>query len=421
MENRRVLIDDAADEPALGFQTYAQALAAMIQQSSPHFAIGIFGDWGYGKTTLLHAIEREVAADPTVITVWFNPWQYEREEHLIVPLLDTLHDALVGWAVDQARDPTLRDRAVKTASIIGKVARAILIGLKIKAGAPGAGLEFEPGKAITDWEQQQPKEAAEEPQSFYYSSFKILRETLSKFAEGGRQRIVIFVDDLDRCLPENALQVLDSIKIVFDFEGIVFVVGLDLSVVERAIDAKYQSSYTADDKSRIRGTEYIKKIFQIPFTLPPIAPVQLLDFFAATFRSISISPDQREDMQMRVTRHFEFLITDAGINPRDVKRYINAYTLQQQIRPHLNPDVVLCLQTISFRTDWEDAYEAFLAEPEIFIDAIRRQLNGEQTAVVSLWPNLDIPRAAARSAVYKGGSLLGLTVVRVFAGYAVFL
>src|SRR5262249_514586 len=153
------------------------------------------------------------------------------EEHLIVPLLDTLRDELVNWADKPAREPPLRDRAVKAASVIARVTHAILVGLRIRAGIPGANLEFDPSKAMDDW-RQEPKGSAEQPQSFYYGSFKAVQESLIQFGERGRQRIVIFVDDLDRCLPESALQVLDSIKIVFDFEGIVFVVGLDWSVVE---------------------------------------------------------------------------------------------------------------------------------------------------------------------------------------------
>ena len=67
---------------------------------------------------------------------------------------------------------------------------------------------------------------------------------------------------------------------------------------------------------------------------------------------------------------------------------------------------MLSLQTIAFRPDWEDAYEAFLAEPEVFIDAVRRQLNGEQNAVVTLWPSLDIPASLLQYLDSSGKPLL---------------
>jgi hypothetical protein len=77
-----------------------------------------------------------------------------------------------------------------------------------------------------------------------------------------------------------------------------------------------------------------------------------------------------------------------GVNPREIKRYVNAYTLQRKTRPALDAEVVLCMQTLAFRTDWEDAYEVLLAEREVFTDAVLRQLDGTPAAVENLWPEL---------------------------------
>jgi KAP family P-loop domain len=421
MNDFRILLDDPAEQPVLGFPDYALAFAGIIRESDPRFGIGIFGDWGSGKTTLMGAIQRLLSTDETIVTVWFNAWRYEREEHLIVPLLDTLREALVEWAKEEDRDPSLRDRAFKAASTVARAARAILVGLTVTARVPGLPgspeLAFDASKAIADW-RQTPQEAAEQAQSFYHVSFRALQESLAQFVEQGRQRIVVFVDDLDRCLPLNALEVLESMKLFFDFQGFVFVVGLDQNAVEHAIEQKYRvdggTSYgdavveairvslrsgqgEADDRraavpirqadAPIKGSEYIKKLFQVPFTLPPIS-AQQLDEFLGSLYSANMSDGQRGDLQDRVRLHLDYLITESGVNPREVKRYVNAYTLTIKSRPYLNPDVVLGLQTMAFRADWEDAYETLLAEREVFTDAVKRQLAGERSAVENLWPHL---------------------------------
>src|SRR5437773_870127 len=90
----RVLLDDPASQPAGGFNAYARALADIVVHSPPRFAIGIFGSWGSGKTTLMKAIGHALDDTPQVVQVEFNAWRYEREEHLIVPMLDTLREAL---------------------------------------------------------------------------------------------------------------------------------------------------------------------------------------------------------------------------------------------------------------------------------------------------------------------------------------
>lgn len=63
-----VLIDEAATSPQLGFVDYASALADIISSSTPEFAIGIFGSWGTGKTTLMRQIETVLRGDDRVVT-----------------------------------------------------------------------------------------------------------------------------------------------------------------------------------------------------------------------------------------------------------------------------------------------------------------------------------------------------------------
>src|ERR1043166_2948298 len=97
----KLLLEVPSKQPALGFSTTAQALARIVMESDPQFAIGIFGGWGSGKTTLMRAIEGDL--DSThAIPVQFSAWRYEKEEHLIVPLLDTIREALVVWSEERS-------------------------------------------------------------------------------------------------------------------------------------------------------------------------------------------------------------------------------------------------------------------------------------------------------------------------------
>src|SRR6185436_907837 len=80
----------------------------------------------------------------------------------------------------------------------------------------------------------------------------------------GAGRMVVFVDDLDRCLPEKAIEVLEAIKVFLDVEGCVFVLGLDHQVIARGIKAKYK------DRDVVDGNLYLEKIIQLPFQIPPV-------------------------------------------------------------------------------------------------------------------------------------------------------
>jgi hypothetical protein len=211
--------------------------------SKAQFAIGNFGDRGLGKTTLMRAIQQQqldVRAD--VVTVWFNAWRYEKEPHLIIPLLDTLREELVARAESPQVSPDDAGLARRAAVAIGRAGKALLAGVTLSAGLPGLGVTLEPGKVLADLQAgpQEPGEAL----SFYHVGFNLLRHAINEFSQQGARRVDVFVDDLDRCLPENALDVLESMKLFFDMEGFVFVAGLDQSVVERAVALKYPANST---------------------------------------------------------------------------------------------------------------------------------------------------------------------------------
>jgi predicted KAP-like P-loop ATPase len=126
---------------------------------------------------------------------------------------------------------------------------------------------------------------------------------------------VVFVDDLDRCLPASAPEVLESMKLFFDLQGFVFVVGLDRQVVERAIEAKYRPPQAGADggagEAPVKGSEYIKKMFQVPFVLPPVSPLQL-DEFLRSLDQAGLPDGQREDLRRRVRPHLSFVVTEAA-------------------------------------------------------------------------------------------------------------
>jgi tRNA A-37 threonylcarbamoyl transferase component Bud32 len=121
-------------------------------------------------------------------------------------------------------------------------------------------------------------------------------------------RVVVFIDDLDRCEPDKALQLLDVIKIFLDAPRCVFVLGLDLGVIQKALERKYPQDEAAQ-------REYLSKIIQLPFHLPPPTKADLatyLDQLDVRF------PDQRCG---------EVFLGAVAQNPREIKRLINTYSL----------------------------------------------------------------------------------------------
>lgn len=358
----KVLLDEPTPNLGLGFGDYAIALAEMILHSRAEFAVGIFGDWGSGKTTLMQAVRRRLAGDDRVVTVCFNAWRYEKDPHMVIPLLDVLRDALRD--ADRAgAAPWARDAAVA----VGRAGRALLAGVKLSVDAvPGFKIDFEPSKVI----ETASKSDSKGPLSFYHAGFAQLQRAIADISAGGARRVVIFVDDLDRCLPTSALEMLESMKLLFGVEGCVFVVALDQQIVDKAIAVKYGAT------AEVSGAEYVKKIFQVPFTLPRTGISQLPGYLDVIEAAAGFGETQLADFRDHVRPHFRYLADEGAINPREVKLLINTYVLQLKVLwprlcDDLDPDVVLALLCMNFRPDWRPYHDQLTAEPQIVQPLLR--------------------------------------------------
>ncbi|MGH2549921.1 MAG: KAP family P-loop NTPase fold protein [Thermomicrobiales bacterium] len=382
-----ILLDDPAQTPGLGFNAYAEALAGIVAHSRAEFAVGIFGSWGSGKTTLMRAIKKRLEIHDDIVTVWFTAWRYEKEPHLIVPLLDVLREELEQRAAAEPTDQDDKSATRKAAVAIARAGRAFLAGVKLSAKVPGLEGSWEPSKTIEALKSSEVK--ASDPLSFYHAAFVLLRNAICDFSAGGARRIVVFVDDLDRCLPANALDVLESMKLFFDVEGFVFVVGLDQEIAELAVLHKYADQGSAPDSSPVSGNDYIKKIFQVPFGLPRIGTEQLQEYLNSVARNADFDADQANDFDANVRRHLDFLSGDSTVNPREVKRLINTYVLQlkmlgARLAVPVEPNVALALQCLSFRPDWRELYNRLAADPQLFQKRLRSALNDHE-APDSVW------------------------------------
>ena len=400
---QKILLDAPTDRPALGYKDIATAFAGIIADSHPNFAIGIFGGWGSGKTTLMGAIKSELP-EKGILTVDFNAWRFEREPQLLVPLLDTIRGALADRAAalakkslaDGGKVPDTADKLWKIAGRVGRVVKALATGLSGSVGIPGAvTINYDADAAIKAFqalaapESDGPSSGQEDiaPKSLYVAAFGELQAAFEGLAGAGVTRIVIFVDDLDRCLPVNALDVLESMKLFFDLPGFIFVIGLDESVIDSAIATKITATMasaraTAADnatvaepvRSRQLGREYAKKIFQVPYTLPVIRPMQLDSLLRSMYAGTGITDDELDKLSKLVLPYLEAIAVQRRVNPREVKRFVNSFTLQTLIHPNdeLKPKAILALQTIAFRPDWQPWYDAVDTNPNGFLRAIEK-------------------------------------------------
>jgi formylglycine-generating enzyme required for sulfatase activity len=356
-----ILDDLPTGEDALDFEPYVDALADILLDPATHtpLTLGVFGSWGSGKTSLMTMLRDRVAggeeqtATPRHRTVWFNAWKYNQEDALWrallllllddleqllgadppppvegepppEKLLDLLREALyheTAWSEKGARRPDWGQALSAGAGLAFNLLLAgplqtLLAKEAIEEAKKGFG-KGEPlgqlGKLLGAFRREELTHYQAQLRSLeqFQRNFERLVEALLRRPGQAPRRLVVFVDDLDRCLPQKAVQVLEAIKLFLDVRGCIFVLGLDDEAVENAVRAHYHGE--------VKAREYLEKIIQLPFILPPIEDEPMRAYVQSLAPAL---PDPR---------CAEVFSQGLAPNPRQVKRTLNIFLLLSRL------------------------------------------------------------------------------------------
>lgn len=342
----QIIIDDPAEEDALDFQRYSQNLANIIRATKPKFAVGIFGKWGTGKTTLMRMIEKELDKDSEkILTVWFDAWRYEREKYLaIIPFLRQIKITLEKERTKNKKSTRwdiVRDGLEKTFTAFIEST-----DLSIAAVGSPASASISLQRFISSFKSKGSAHIEGEQLQFHEHVTDYLKNALDVLErQNPGSRIVVFVDDLDRCTPEKALEVLESIKAFFDIEGIVYVIGMDSDSIDHIVEQKYGKD------SKIKGIDYLQKIVQLPFQIPIWKPE---DISGSLDKIISKGLEDSELVyQFKRDDRKSLIVKAIEPNPRQVKRFINNIILAKAVfGEDVDYDKLIAVQALNFRREW---------------------------------------------------------------------
>jgi hypothetical protein len=360
-----IVADVPSDDPRLGFENYADALAAAVRGGVPaQFTLGIYGPWGSGKSSLLNALRVRLDGDDDVIPVFFDAWRYQKSEHIIVPLMHSIYSA----------GARRRDQGLVRS--IGRALVSLAASLKFKLGP----VEFDLSGAEEAFRVQQ--SALDALDAAFERPFADMAN-ISR--ELGTRRIVVLIDDLDRCSPAKVVDVLEAINLVMDVRGFVFVLALDYDVLVEAVRIRYPHT---------SGHVFIEKMVQVPFRVPRLvlARESFLADLVPQWRSAS------RGLGRDFAGHAYDVATIAlDANPRQIKRFLNSVLVISRVAESAQ---------VSFRgSDLAGLVGLQLRWPEQYQDLADSVSAGDADAVGSLATNLEDDSALARyiDRFFRGG------------------
>jgi hypothetical protein len=385
-------IDTPIDDPAndlLNIDQQAQALAQYIRQHEEQlpFTVGVFGEWGEGKTTLVGLLYRHLcklagAENHEPLFIAFSAWPYTtsdklwralileiaqvlygrkksgiatdktkvpqrespRQESVRIGWLTTITTFLAGDAIvlrDNAPDPDSYEELVRqldetdygaieqrnaqmqvdpdaamSAVITGTL--AVLSTMSPLVAGLRSLFRMESSTSVSELAQKTTNQSTREAISSLARFQAIFRHMLKEKANN--RTVYVFIDDLDRCQPNVALDILESVRVALTDIECVFIVAVDERLIAEGLRLRYKELFVNELSPVVfatKGQEYLEKIIQFRTRVPPRTVEQTQRFIAAQFPQWAVAGD--------------ILQAVIGSNPRRLKQYCHRLTFQSMV------------------------------------------------------------------------------------------
>ncbi|QKF81510.1 P-loop NTPase fold protein [Halarcobacter ebronensis] len=288
----------------LDFDIYAQALSESLLNTQSPFSLGIYGEWGKGKTSLLNFLINEINSNKNgkkLVTVYYDSWKYRKENNLLIDLINTIEKEF------QLQRLKFDDSLI--INILDLLSYIKLTALNSTCDNNN-GIYFENEEHIFQ----------------VYEVLKNLENTL--FDEDFL--IIVFIDNLDKCSSKDVINILDSINQIFRIKGFSFVIASDIDTLEYKLSKKL-----------INSKEYLNRVINLPFYLPSFNG-KINDLL----ENIYLRNNSDESLEQPIKNILNSISSLELLSPRLIIRLINRIKLCSNIYMKLNPNTQLSNENI---------------------------------------------------------------------------
>ncbi len=287
-----ILSDNETKVDLLNSEAIAQTIVKLIRERPERpVTIGVHGDWGAGKSSVLEMIEAGLENDKKVLCIKFNGWRFQGFEDAKIALIEGIVTELVdkkslySKAKDEVKDIFKRidwlKAAKKTSGLLlttftgipsPELIETLVSGLQSIASDPSQYATKENLDALTEQagallkEKEDGKNIPKEINEFRKSFDKLLKAA-------GIEQLVVLVDDLDRCLPDTAIETLEAIRLFIFTDKTAFVVAADEGMIEYAV-RKHFPDFPDTSLHQAYTRNYLEKLIQIPFKIPILGEIE---------------------------------------------------------------------------------------------------------------------------------------------------
>lgn len=285
--------------------------------------ISLYGNWGSGKSSVINYLKNNLEGKKFK-TLMFEAWQYEKDNDLVLSMSECI-TSNINKSNEAAVKEKIKSFSKACYGLFIKPLSNVSVTIPMappSAGAPTISIK---GSDILNSIENYIKTETDYDSLSFNSRLEKFKDSFieiekSILGERTDERIIVFVDDLDRCEPEHVIDILSAIKNFFIYgKKTIFFCALDKDAVTKAIQTKY--------KDVIKADEYLEKIFDVSFNMPSNFSIEkLLD----NYFSGNTTPESGEiSITKELASFFEFI---GFTNPRHLKKVLNKYEILRSFK-----------------------------------------------------------------------------------------
>jgi len=287
-----ILSDNETKIDMLNNRAIANTVAELIKECDERpISIGIHGDWGAGKSSILAMVEDELSEQKDDIEcIRFNGWKHQGFEDAKIALMSAIVSELVEKRKPSAEAKIILKKLWKNINWLSVAKAAGGVAFSAATGIPPIGLLSNlidnlkgsvtdkekvsiaiesVGEYLTDNKVFEDNSLAKEFSEFQKSFEELLEESKIR-------KLVVLIDDLDRCLPKVTIETLEAVRLFMFSKSTAFVIAADESMIEYAVRNHFPD--LPDDSDIKTGFEYSKryleKLIQVPFRIPALGEIE---------------------------------------------------------------------------------------------------------------------------------------------------
>jgi len=302
----------------LNFTVVADTAAELVRESAEHpLSIGVSGSWGTGKSSLVKMIgtslKKADGDDGNYIFLEFNAWLYQGYDDARMALLQTVADKLLAEAkardthVDKAVDFFKRVNWLRVGKLVAPTASGALVGgtlggpVGAVVGAVGSLCKAGTDPSPQDIEKVKEAYASLQPQlagllkeredKSLPQEIQELRSSFEELLASLDIRLVVLVDDLDRCLPDTAISTLEAMRLLLFLPRTAFIIAADEQMIRGAVRVHFGNVDLNDELV----TSYFDKLIQVPLRVPRLGVTEIKGYLVLLLAELAQRRDDIEE------------------------------------------------------------------------------------------------------------------------------